>query len=199
MKKIVASLLLVLLLVSCADGFTFTKREDGAIVRSDEKVFYPIDYSYRYQALGIGKKAGEILGAEIYFVKDSDDVISVDGECFVSEDYADIDAVFENCTEFLFLEKSKKINQRNINKADKLTGGEAEDFSFYVFYGQTPEALGYKTKEYIGEIIGVFDTDLPLVSSYPAYKLGERAYAVEIDGEVYTLDYEWSKKIGFFD
>ena len=204
MKKILLLFALVLIFTSCSERYTFTESDNGAITRSDGETFLPVENSYRYRDLGVGSKIGAILGADVYSVKGADSLLVAIGETeeyYISEGETFPDTLFEECTEYCYipkidLDKRGRISESALKRADKLTGEEAVDFSFYVFYGREPKELGYLNGVYVGEIIGTMETSLPIVSSYPVYKWSSTAYSVEIDGVHYTLEMEWSEKIG---
>ncbi len=197
MKRIFVFLVCVLIFVSCSSGFSFTENEDNTVTRSDGKVFYPLENSHRYSYLGKTAKSGDVLLLE------NDSIIAVGEKYYVTEEYKSLDVLFEECTEYFFVERKElkdgRITESLIKKSDKLTGKDAEDFSFYVFYGREPKELGFERGVHHGEICGLFETDLPLVSSYSVYKWSESVYSVEIDGVQYTLEEKWAKKIGIID
>ena len=202
MKKIIV-LFLLLVFCSCSEKYTFTE-DNGALIRSDKKVYYPINNSQRYSDFGLSSKKGAILGSDIYSVKGSDEVVFAKDTYYVTEEYKSLDIAFENCEEFFFvpkadLDKDGKISERQLEKAEKLKNEDAVDFAFYVFYGREPEELGYQKGVYVGEVIAPLNIKLPLVSSYPVYKWSDADYSVEIDGTHYMLEEKWSKKIGIID
>lgn len=202
MKKIILLLLLILLLASCSEKHTFTE-DDGRLI-CDERAYYPLENSHRYSDLGLSSKIGEILGSDIYSVKNSDHVLYVGDSYYVTEEYKDLDVVLEDCGEFFFvnridLDKNGRINKKQLSSAEKLTDRDAVDFAFYLFYGREPKELGYVKGEYEGELIATFISDLPLVSSYPVYKWSGVDYSVEVDGVHYMLEEKWSKKIGIIN
>lgn len=202
--KAVIIVSLLTLLTACADSYTFTEGEGGALIRSDEKVFYPVGNSYRYSDLGVGSKIGAILGSDVYSVKGSDKIILAGDTYYVTEEYKSLDVAFEDCKEFLYvpsrdLDKKGRISEKYLEKAEKLTGDDAVDFAFYVFYGREPKELGFERGVYQGQIIALFDIKEPLISSYPVYKWSDKVYSVEIDGTHYTLEEKWAKKIGIID
>ena len=202
MKKIYAFVtivvtLIALILSSCSSGYTFTENEDKTLTRSDGKVYYPLENSHRYSHLGKTAKSGDVVLLE------NDSIVLMGETYYVTEEYKSLDVLFEECTEYFFVPLKElddgRVTENAINKADKLKGTDAEDFSFYVFYGREPKELGYEKGVHQGEICALFETDLPLVSSYPVYKWSESVYSVEIDGVQYTLEDKWAKKIGIID
>ncbi|MBQ7896867.1 MAG: hypothetical protein IJ323_00440 [Clostridia bacterium] len=208
MKTIIKNVVLILLLLfcfcACSGKYTFTEEETGALTRSDGKVFYPIANSYRYSDLGLDGKSGAILGADVYSVKGSDNIVFSDETYYVIEEYKGLDVTFENCKEFLYapradLDDNGRVSEKYLKKAEKLIGEDAVDFAFYIFYGREPKELGFEQGVYQGEVIALFDIDEPFVSSYPVYQWSDKVYSVEIDGTHYTLEDKWAKKIGIID
>lgn len=205
MKKILLIILsLLLLFASCSYEHSFELKEDGTL-SMDSKVFYPIKNSYRFTDYGFGKKQGAVLGGDVYIIDGQETVLLVKSAdsytYYVGEQFKDFDKLFEDCTEYFFvpakdLDKNGRIARKYAEKAKRLTGDDALDFSFYVFYGRTPEELGYKKGEYAGEIYATFDEISSLVSSYPVYKYSQMAYSVEIDGTEYLMEIDLAKKIG---
>lgn len=202
MKKIyafvtIAVTLIALILASCSAGYSFTENEDKTITRSDGKVYYPLENSHRYSHLGKTAKSGDIL------ILENDSIIEVGKTYYVTEEYKSLDVLFEECLEFFYVDRKElkdgRITESIIEKADKLSGKDAEDFSFYVFYGREPKELGLEKGVHQGEICALFETDLPLVSAYSVYKWSESIYSVKIDGVQYTLEDKWLKKIGISD
>lgn len=203
-KNVIVILLLLFLFCACSEQYTFTEEETGVITRSDGKVFYPIENSYRYSDLGVGSKIGAILGSDVLSVKGSDNIILAGDTYYVTEEYKSLDVTFENCGEFLYvhrseLDKNGRVSEKYLESAEKLTGDDAVDFAFYVFYGREPKELGFEQGVYQGEVIALFDISEPFVSSYPVYKWSDKVYSIEIDGNHYTLEDKWSKKIGIID
>ena len=200
MKKLLLLLLLLLSLSSCSQEITFSEKEDGTLVSSKEEVYYPLENSHRYSVFGLDKKISAILGADVFGVKNTDSIIFADGTYYVKEEYKELDILFEDCDEYLFvpkkdLDKNGHITQKYLKNKDTLNSKEAEDFSFYIFYSRTPKEEGYVNGVYVGEIIALFETDLPLYSSYPVYHWDNKAYSVEIDSTHYIIENEWAKKI----
>lgn len=197
MKRIFVFLFCILVFTSCSSGYTFTENEDNTVTRSDGIVYYPIESSHRYSHLGKTAKSGDVVLLE------NEGIVLMGETYYVTEEYKSLDVLFEECLEFFYVDrkdlKEGRVTESLIKKADKLSGKDAEDFSFYVFYGREPSELGLQRGVHQGEICALFETDLPLVSSYSVYKWSEGVYSVEIDGVQYTLEDTWLKKIGIID
>lgn len=200
MKKILLILLALLCMCSCSEKLSFTENEDGTLNSSDGQVYYPLENSHRYSDFGLGKKVGAILGADVFSLDNTKQVLYADSTYYVKEEYKSLDVLFEDCDEYLFvpkkdLDKSGRITEKYLKPKKTLKGENAQDFSFYIFYSHTPEEEGYLNGVYVGEIVALFETDLPLYSSYPVYYWDNKAYSVEIDGTHYMIEDEWVKKI----
>ena len=197
MKHIFIFLACILIFVSCSSGYSFTEKDNKTLTRSDGIVYYPLENSHRYSHIGKTAKSGNVV------ILENDSIILAEGTYFVTEEYKSLDVLFEECNEYFFAPLQDLDNGRAtenlIEKADKLSGKDAEDFSFYVFYGREPKELGFERGVHQGEICAIFETDLPLVSSYPVYKWSDSIYSVEIDGVQYILEDKWLKKIGIID
>ncbi len=200
MKKILLLLTFLLCLTSCSEKVTFSEKEDGTLNCSNGQVYYPLENSHRYADFGLGKKVGAILGADVFSVKNAENILYADGVYYVDKEHKTLDVLFEDCDEYLFvpkkdLDENGHISSKYLKGKNTLKGKDAEDFSFYIFYSHTPEEEGYINGVYVGEIIALFETDLPLYSSYSVYNWDNRAYSVEIDGTHYLIEDEWVKKI----
>lgn len=203
MKKIFALLCCIFILSSCSSEINFIENDDKSICLSSGEVFYPIKNTHRFSHLGGERRVGKIGSEDVFFLNKSADVIIVGDDYYVSQEHSSFDIAFEECSQFLFVPRKRlkngRASQSVIDNADKLTGVDAEDFSFYVFYGREPREFGFENGVHFGQILGLFETDLPLVSSYPVYKWSQSLYSVEIDGVQYTLEDKWAKKIGIID
>ena len=205
MKKVLFTVLSLLLLISsCSYDLDFEMQEDGTIAL-DDRTFYPLESSYRFTDYGKGRKQGEVGDSEVYVIDGEETVLLVKSEdsytYYVDERLRDFNKLFEECTEYFFvpekdLDRNGRVDRKYAEKAKRLTGEDAVDFSFYVFYGRPPQELGYKKGEYAGEIYGEFDEISSLASSYPVYKYSKMAYSVVIDGTEYLMEIDLAKKIG---
>ncbi len=205
MKKIIPILLLLVFLTSCASHkHTFEKREDGTVTM-DSAVFYPLENSHRFTDYGMGKKQGAVLGQDVYIPEGEDTVLlltSSDSDTYyVPESLKSFDKLLEECKEFFFvpasqLDRNGRVSRKYAQKAKRLTGEDATDFAFYVFYGRAPQDYGYKKCTYAGEVYGVFPELDSLVSSYSVYRYDSDAYSIVIDGEEYLMDLDTAEMIG---
>lgn len=205
MKKIISVLLLFVFLTSCGGSeHTFEMNDDGTVTM-DSTVYYPLENSHRFTDYGIGKKQGAVLGAQVYIPEGEDTVLllrSSDSDTYyVPEHLKGFDKLLEECEEFFFvpkadLDKNGRIDRKYAKKANRLTGEDAVDFAFYVFYGRPPADYGYKNGSYAGEIYAVFGETDTLVSSYPVYKYTQTAYSIVIDGEEYLMELDVARMIG---
>ena len=191
-------------LISCDGDYTFDEREDETLLRSDGEEFYPLENSERYIDYGVGKKQGSVLGADIYSVEGTEDVLLMQRKkediYFVSEELRGLNKLFEDCDTFFYV-PAKELNKSgriplSYKPRLELTLKDAEDFAFYIFYGRSPEEYGYKNGEYMGEIYATFPEAEALATRYSLYYYSGLGYSIEIDGDEYLLEDEWAKKIG---
>ena len=204
-KTLIFIFVSLILLTSCTARYTFTENPNGSLTRSDKNTFYPIESSYRYADFSERKKLGKCPSGEVWSIDDEGLALLVIGEnserFYLTEEYSHLDILFEECNEYFFapekdLDKYGRVSEKYISEAVKLTGDEAVDFAFYIFYGRSPDEEGLGKGKYVGEIIALFDDPQYLVSSYPVYRYGKDAFSVEIDGDEYLLEEKWAKAIG---
>lgn len=205
MKKIYLVLIvLILTLTSCAAKHTFVLNDDGTITM-DETLFYPLANSERFTDYGYGKKQGAVLGGDVYIVDGNDTILFVKRDksfdYYVPEKLKGFDKPLEECTEFFYVplqafDKTGRVDRDFAEKSYRLTGEDAVDFAFYVFYGRPPKDYGYDQKQYAGEIYGVFSETDSIVSAYSVYKYDDDAYSVVIDDEEYLMEVSTAEMIG---
>ncbi|MBE6650796.1 MAG: hypothetical protein E7613_05740 [Ruminococcaceae bacterium] len=205
MKKLfLLPVVLFIFLISCSSDISFTLNEDGTLTM-DGQTLYPLQNSYRYTDYGISDKIGEIEAGDIYAVKGAETVLFVSSKdtkgYYVTEKYKNLDVKLEECKEFFYvpvkdLDENGRIDREYAKSVKHLIGSDAEDFAFYIFYGRTPEELGYSEGKYIGSVFGVMEESEMLVSSYPIYQYDSISYSIVIDGEETVMDTETARLIG---
>ena len=118
MKRIFVFLVCVLIFVSCSSGFSFTENEDNTVTRSDGTVYYPLENSHRYSHLGKTAKSDDVL------ILEKDSIVVVGEKYYVTEEYKSLDVLFEECTEYFFVERKElKSLEINIEKGIYLLNG----------------------------------------------------------------------------
>lgn len=196
-------LLLALLLTSCAPKYFIEVNEDNTLTL-DDTVYYPLTNSERFTDYGY-TKLGSVVGGDVYLTKGEDTVLLLKRKdsftYYVEEKDRGFDKLLEECREFFFvpveaLDKNGRVKDSYLKRVDRLSGEEAEDFAFYVFYGRPPKDLGYETCSYAGEVFGTFSELDSIVSAYSVYKYAEDAYSIVIDGEEYLMEPDTARMIG---
>lgn len=203
MKKIYLLLIVILLaFTACQKDVTVTL--DGDLLTVDGVVYYHLENSNRLTDTG-AEKIGSVFGGDVFEVEGGEGICltEIKGKraYYVTEENQGFERLLEECSGFFFasvtdLDKSGRIDKAYINKADILTGREAEDFAFYVFYGRPPKDYGLENGSYIGNVYGIFPEFESLLSTYPVFKFDSRSYSIIIDGEEYLMDEEIVRQIG---
>ena len=203
MKKIYVLLFAVLVLTSCSPKHFIEINEDNTLTL-DDTVYYPLKNSERFTDYGY-TKLGSVLGGDVFLTKGQDTALLLKREdsftYYVTEEYRDFDKLLEECTEFFYVplqhfDKDGRVDESYAKNVQRLKGKEAEDFSFYVFYGRPPEEYGFETCTYAGEVFGAFPELDSIVSAYSVYKYADDAYSIIIDGEEYLMEVDTAKMIG---
>ncbi len=198
-KLILASLILLLVLVSCAPEHTAVLNSDDTLTFDGTK-YYPLKNSDSFSHIERATKVGAVLGGDVFFIEGSVTCLFKDGEnhdtYYVPEACKDIEKLPEECEEFFYLPEAETGNKKYIASARRITGSDAEDFSFYLFYGRTPEESGLIGGKYVGEICALFPELPSLCLSYPVREYSPSAYSVEVDGTEYLLEVKWAREVG---